>query len=120
MTAAGKFGAPYAPATALTWATCTGLNTAGRPDRFASPNEGTPGAAHQRCRHLRAVSLADAQRGRDPRVRLPGGARQDDAGAQGQPLLGPPGMDQPVQGPALGIGQHDRVRAGRRHRQTPD
>src|SRR6476646_8128288 len=43
-------------ATALTWATCTGLNTAGLPDRFASPNEDTPGTAHQRCRHLRTVS----------------------------------------------------------------
>src|SRR5664279_2638168 len=43
-------------AAALTWATCTALNTDRRPDRFASPNEDTSGAAHQRCRHLRVVS----------------------------------------------------------------
>src|SRR5664279_6250086 len=43
-------------ASALTWATCTGLKTGRRPDRFASPNEDTPGAVHQRCRYLRAVS----------------------------------------------------------------
>src|SRR5664279_207715 len=45
-------------AKALTCATCTAVNTAGRPQRFASPSEDTPDpdAAHQRCRHLRAVS----------------------------------------------------------------
>src|SRR5664279_6118348 len=43
-------------AIALTWATCSGVNTGRRPDRFASPSEDTPGLAHQRCRHLRAVS----------------------------------------------------------------
>ena len=43
-------------ANALTCATCTAVNTGGRPQRSASPSEDTPGAAHQRCRHLRAVS----------------------------------------------------------------
>jgi len=33
-------------ANALTRATRTAVNTAGRPQRFASPNEDTPGAAH--------------------------------------------------------------------------
>src|SRR5664279_5121859 len=32
-------------ANALTCATCTAVNTAGRPQRFASPSEDTPGAA---------------------------------------------------------------------------
>ena len=43
-------------ATALTWAICTGVNTGRRPDRCASPKPDTPGATHQRCRHLRTVS----------------------------------------------------------------
>src|SRR4029077_3750846 len=43
-------------ASALTPATWTAVNARGRPDRFASPNDATPGAAPQRCRHLRTVS----------------------------------------------------------------
>ena len=39
---------------------------------------------------------------------------QHDAGAQGQALLGAAGADEPVQFPALGVGQHDLVGAGRR------
>jgi hypothetical protein len=35
-------------AIALTWATCTSVNSGGRPDRFASASEARPGAAHQR------------------------------------------------------------------------
>jgi hypothetical protein len=43
-------------AIALTRATWTGVNFGRRPDRFASPSDATPGAAHQRRRHLRTVS----------------------------------------------------------------
>jgi len=49
-------------ASALTLATCTGLNRGGRPERFASPSEPTPGWAHHRWRHLRAVSTLTATR----------------------------------------------------------
>jgi len=43
-------------ASALTAAICTGVKVGGRPDRFASPSDAVPGAAHQRRRHLRTVS----------------------------------------------------------------
>ena len=43
-------------AVAFTNATCTGVNLGLRPDRWASPNEATEGAAHQRRRHFRTVS----------------------------------------------------------------
>ena len=35
-------------AAALTLATCTALNTGGRPQRCRSPSDATPGASHQR------------------------------------------------------------------------
>src|SRR6185437_8735461 len=50
-------------AIALTWATCTSVNSGGRPDRFASASDAIPGAVHQRWRHLRTVSSLICSRG---------------------------------------------------------
>ena len=44
-------------ANAFACAICTGVNTAGRPDRFASVNEARPGARLQRRRNFRTVSV---------------------------------------------------------------
>ena len=65
-------------AIALTRATCTAVNFGRRPDRFASASDATPGAAHQRRRHLRTVSSHDPQPPGDLRVRLSRRGREHD------------------------------------------
>jgi hypothetical protein len=105
-------------ANALTCATCGAVNTAGRPQRFASPNEDTPGAAHQRCRHVRAVSW---QMSSDAAIRAFG----NPSAASSTIWPARPGVarcvrrGQAVQVPALCVGQHDAVGAGHRHRGHP-
>ena len=100
-------------AAALTFATCTALNTGGRPQRCASRSDATPGAAHQRRRHLRTVSSHTRSDAAIRAVDCPSAAASTISRARHQTLLGAPGPDQAGQCTALRTGQRDPVWARR-------
>ncbi|KMV13537.1 hypothetical protein ACT16_23915, partial [Mycobacterium heckeshornense] len=100
-------------AAALICATRTAVNTGGRPHRFASPSEATPGAANHRRRHLPTVSSHTRS---DTAIISSGvlsAAARTVLARRDQALLGASGPHQAAQLAALRPGQRDPV--GGRH-----